>query len=140
MFYLIMKCEPLNDQYECDANRTPISMTNDWRNWYNVNKPDYMFEVYEFINDEFKIIKDYETPMEFGMCLAYYDEDKDNFVFLKKFPNLTRKGILPEEVLERVKGKNTYSYLSRHGYIFWEEKEIPVAYTEYNDERIRPWF
>lgn len=60
MFYLIMKCEPLNDQFECDADRVPISITNDWHNWYNINKPDYMFEVYEFINNEFKIIKDYE--------------------------------------------------------------------------------
>lgn len=140
MFYLIVKCEPLDDQYECDADRRPISITNDWQAWWNSNKPDYQFEVYEFINDEFKIVKRYEETMEEGMCLAYYDEDKDKFVFLKKFPNLTRDDKIPEEVRERMKGKEIDDSLSNCGDISWEENEIPVAYTEYSDNHIWPWF
>lgn len=59
MKYLIVKCEELNDQYECDAYRTPITMTANWKNWCKVKKPKFLFEVYEFVNDNFKLIKEY---------------------------------------------------------------------------------
>ena len=28
--YLVVKCEPLNDQYECEYDRTPICVTTDY--------------------------------------------------------------------------------------------------------------
>ena len=48
MKYLIVKCEPLNDGWECDANRTPITMVDDWRQWEKDSKPqyDYSFLLY----------------------------------------------------------------------------------------------
>ena len=45
--YLIVKCEPLNDQYECDANRIPLCITEDWKN----KAFDCEFEVYEIDED-----------------------------------------------------------------------------------------
>lgn len=44
MKYLIVKFDYLNDQYECDADRVPMYLTDDWVN----NAPtDYDYEVYE---------------------------------------------------------------------------------------------
>lgn len=31
--YLVVKCYELHDQWECDADRIPVCMTNDWRKW-----------------------------------------------------------------------------------------------------------
>ena len=50
--YLIVKYEPLNDQYECDANRIPLCITEDWKN----KAFDCEFEVYE-INEDGNICK-----------------------------------------------------------------------------------
>lgn len=68
--YLIVKCEELFDQYECDANREPIFLVDDWEKWYWENRPDYKFEVYKFEDDkECTFEKSYDTPMERGMAL-----------------------------------------------------------------------
>lgn len=45
--YLIVKCEPLNDQYECDANRIPLCITEDWKSVI----PKCEFEVYKINGD-----------------------------------------------------------------------------------------
>lgn len=62
MKYLIMSCVELGDQWECDADRTPITMCDDWKSWYAKNKKkiDYCFEVYEFNGEEFLLIKNYD--------------------------------------------------------------------------------
>lgn len=61
MKYLIMRCEELNDQYETDACRWPITMTDDWMDWYNKTNPTYLFEVYKYDDEEgeFTLIKEY---------------------------------------------------------------------------------
>ena len=59
MKYLIVKCEPLYDQYECDCDRTPLYMTDDWQ-----QEKDYRFEVYELKpNNTFECIKDWDEPI-----------------------------------------------------------------------------
>lgn len=53
--YLIMKCDELSDQYECDADRSPVCLVDDWA-YYN----EYGYEVYEILkNNTFKLIKSY---------------------------------------------------------------------------------
>ena len=64
--YLIVKCVELDDQWECDAKRTPITLTNDWRNWYETEKPKYLFEVYEFTKGNFHRRKEYDQKMKRG--------------------------------------------------------------------------
>lgn len=46
MKYLIIKCTDLEDQYECDADREPICITDDYTD-YKV----YGYEVYEIKTD-----------------------------------------------------------------------------------------
>ena len=54
--YLIMECNELSDQYECDADRSPICLIDNWA-YYN----KYGYEVYEVLkNNTFKLIKNYE--------------------------------------------------------------------------------
>ena len=53
--YLIVRCDPLSDQYECDANRTPICVTDDYHNY---SEDDY--EVYAIYKDgRIKIVREW---------------------------------------------------------------------------------
>lgn len=77
--YLIMKCEELDDQYECDANREPMFLVDDWEEWYRKNHPNYKFEVYEFEDEEeCTLVKQYEEAMEKGMALYFWDADDNH--------------------------------------------------------------
>ena len=102
MKYLIMKCEELNDQYECDANRTPMMLVD---NWKSLGILPYCFEVWENTPDGFKCIKNYEDFVEEGMAFGYYDwseeydGDAPKFHLIKKFPNRTRKAKCPSDIL-----------------------------------------
>ena len=61
--YLIMQCKLLGDQWECDANRTPLVMVNNYEEWLLKNIDMdllYQFEVYELIEDKFKLILSYD--------------------------------------------------------------------------------
>lgn len=52
--YLVVKCEPLNDQYECDADRTPICVTNDYSKYNNEE-----YEIYAIYKDNrIKLIRE----------------------------------------------------------------------------------
>lgn len=134
--YLIMECHELGDQWECDAERTPVTLTEDWRKWYEDTDPSYPFEVYEFVNGKFYLAKAYDTPMEEGMVYAYYDED-DNAVPLKKFPNATRDDPVPDYIMKRAKKGAEYDNCLRScGHISWMEGDVLYCYTEYYDHRI----
>ena len=61
MKYLIMKCEGLIDQWETDAARDPITMVDDWKKWEKEFKPKWSYEVYEFNNNNFTLIKEWEV-------------------------------------------------------------------------------
>lgn len=88
MKYLIMKCTLLNDQYECDADREPICMTDDPTPY------GYGYEVYEVQGDGSLVrIKEIEDAREEGMALyRWHEDDPDGSSpeALMKFPNLTR--------------------------------------------------
>ena len=92
MKYLIIKCDELGDQWECDANRTPVCITNDY------SKYGYGYEVYELLADNtFKLIKDYEDTIEEGFAIyEYFDDGSVNLY--EKFPNMTRDDITKSQV------------------------------------------
>lgn len=138
MKYLIIKCDELGDQYECDANRTPITMTDNWMEWYKKTSPDYYFEVYEFKNNEFILVKNYETSMEQGMAFVMFnDDDEDEFTIIERFPNFDRNKTMPKTLRKRaLKGEDFDDSLRNCGYVSWFEKGTLYAYTEYYDNRI----
>lgn len=137
MMFLIMKCEPLDDQWECDANRIPLMVTADWH--ANIPKDCY-FEVWE-INDDGQIgkcIKDYETSMEQGMVFGYWDElsTKEQFIALKKYPNRTRENKCPSDVRKQfIACADVDNCLERSGYISGldESNQRYYVYGEYFD-------
>lgn len=58
MKYLIVKCEELDDGWECDARRTPMYITDNWKK----KRPKYPFEVYEILSSgSLKLIKHYDN-------------------------------------------------------------------------------
>lgn len=70
--YLIIKCEALGDQWECDANRTPLCMVTDY------SKYGLGYEVWERKADgSFERIKDYEEALEEGFALYSWDENEE---------------------------------------------------------------
>ena len=70
--YLIIQCEALNDQWECDAMRTPLCMVNDY------SKYGLGYEIWERQADNsFKLIKDYEEALEKGFSLYSWDVDEE---------------------------------------------------------------
>lgn len=73
MLYLVIKCSELGDQWECDANREPVCLTED------ISKYGLGYEVYKVNPDNtFTLIKDYESALEYGMALYYWDKDDTN--------------------------------------------------------------
>lgn len=53
--FLIIRCDELSDQYECDADRVPIRITEDTKNYRK-----YGYEIYEIYNDgHLKLIQEY---------------------------------------------------------------------------------
>lgn len=147
--YLIMRCDELGDQYECDANRTPICLVENWEMWYDENKPDYRFEVYEVIDNTVgDIVKDYEIPIEKGMALYYwsdeilelYDDNVPTPVVVKKWENRTRHDLIPDEVKEQMNCEDVYEFedwLRGGGVINWRHKKEDDKlwfYGEYYDD------
>lgn len=69
--YLIIKCDELGDQWECDANRTPVCLTD---NYDKYNKRGY--EVYQIkTNGTFELIRNYEDITNERMCLYYWNDE-----------------------------------------------------------------
>lgn len=104
--YLIVKFEECGDQWECDGDRTPMFMTDDWERDY----PDYEFEVYELKADgTFKLLGGSSTssanvllpPKCEGMALTVWGEADEPEEVLLDFPSLTpfqRDFQIPQEV------------------------------------------
>ena len=58
MKYLIVKCIPLDDQYECDADRIPLCVTEDYSTYKNV----FGYEVWKIQkNGNLKKIQNYDN-------------------------------------------------------------------------------
>ena len=71
MKYLIIKCSELSDQYECDADRTPVCLTDDFEKY-----DKYGYEIYEITSENtFELIKAYDTSSNQGVAIyKWYDE------------------------------------------------------------------
>ena len=92
MQYLIIKCEALNDQFECDAKRIPIRVTEE------IHEYGYGYEIWRIEeNGELTLYKEYEEPLESGMAL-YKWEDEDDIdseepsqpIVIRRYPNKNR--------------------------------------------------
>ncbi len=58
--YLIIKCKPLGDQWECDAHRIPICITEDYTPYIG-----YGYEIYKIRNDgKIEQLKYYEEEIK----------------------------------------------------------------------------
>lgn len=145
MLYLIMRCDELGDQYECDADRTPITLVEDWKDWAKNHTPDYAYEVWQYNDDNtFSCIKEYGALTE-GMAFYYWDEEEDceenKPHIIAKFPSLTRKSAVPSIVKQTIK-KGAYTWdgeegvddeLTNCGFISWDNKEHRYyVYGEYS--------
>jgi hypothetical protein len=104
MKYLIIQCEPLNDPYECDADRTPVCMTDDPTQY------GYGYEIWEVQEDgTFVRIKEYDTANESGMALYFWRddaEDGDAPEVLVKFPGMTRWEVTAEVLANVIRMAN----------------------------------
>ena len=92
MKYLIVRCDELGDQYECDANREPVCMTD------NYDKYGFGYEVYELQPDgTFELIKDYCEALEEGIAVCCWDKEADAYevepTVLTKFVGKTKEEV-----------------------------------------------
>lgn len=150
--YLIIACDELGDQYECDANREPITMTEDWKAWYKKENPDYCFEVWEFNGQSFERIKDYDCPMEEGMIFLAGNandldlEDEDSYTIMGKYPDLDRHSPLPQNVLTLFNKRDfeedgdSIESLHNCGSLAFYHGDTAYVYTEYHDNKISSWY
>lgn len=70
MKYLVVKCDELGDQFECDADRTPICLTDDYSNY---DKRGY--EIYEVNSDgTFTLIREYEETTNYIICVCNWGD------------------------------------------------------------------
>lgn len=104
--YLVVKCKELGDQYECDADRTPMFMCDSWEDL----ELNYAFEVWEFMNNgQFERIKDYDEPPTKGsIVLAYFPDGFDPDYIILTQTNIffaSTSHAMPKEVAELFKIK-----------------------------------
>lgn len=72
--YLVVKCDELGDQFECDANRTPVCVVNDYTDY---NKRGY--EIYQiYIDGSLEKIRDYEEVTDEYISYCEYNEDESS--------------------------------------------------------------
>lgn len=153
--YLIVKCEELSDQYECDADREPMFLVDDWEDWFNKNHPTYQFEVYKFVDDEeAELVKQYVDSMNEGMALYYWDNDEVDHedvapTVIARYKDYGRHSTVPEEVWkvfrqgaywsdgDEFTEKDFKKDLKNCGYVSWVDKEYEKywVYGHYEDGR-----
>ena len=116
MKYLIVRCEELGDAWECDANRTPVCMTDD------PSPYGRGYEVYELQEDGFfEKVKEYEEASEEGMALYRWKMDEEGDIedvapeVLEKYPCLDRSDVTLEMVS---------AIAERVGFVEYDAEEI----------------
>lgn len=94
MKYLIIECEELLDQYECEVHRTPLCMTDDASKYEH----EFGYEIYEVKDDgTFSRIKEYDdTCGNWGMAIYFWKneddiEEKLPDIVYEKFPQANSK-------------------------------------------------
>lgn len=73
------------------TNHVPVTMTEDWYNWYIENEPDYDFIVYEYKNNKFiyTTCSDEIEPLGTMFAIVHENVDgygTDKFDIIKKYP------------------------------------------------------
>ena len=88
MKYLIIECNELGDQWECDADRTPICITND------PSKYGKGYDIWKILEDgSLEQIKKYDEAIEEGMALYCWEEGREEDdlpTVIEKYPNKHR--------------------------------------------------
>ena len=105
MKYLIVECRELGDQWECDADRTPICVTDD------PSKYGRGHEVWEILSDgNLKKIRDYDEALEEGMALYYWEEGREEEAptVIEKYPNKDRDSF-SKSFLKKLKARVKFS-------------------------------
>ena len=86
--YLIVKCEELGDQWECDADRCPLCLVED------CSKYGVGYEVYKVLKDgTFQKVKNYDEATEEGMAVYFWQdgkEEEDEPTIREKWKNMER--------------------------------------------------
>ena len=104
MRYLIVKTHPLNDQYECDAEREPYKVVEDWR---KEKLKDCMKFTKSMEDGSLTLVKEYISALESGMALYFFNEEDDweevEPTVIYKFPDMTRHDKVPKNVKQYVK-------------------------------------
>lgn len=126
--YLIVECEELSDQWECDCNRTPICITDE------KGVEEYLilgYEIYSILPDgKLEKIKDYwegkEEEEESG-CAVFLWGDNDEITILKKLDIKQVKDISLKQVKELKKEFNLKQSAQE---IFDDCRKYGVYYNE----------
>ena len=72
MKYLIVECHKLGDQWECDADRTPICITE------NPSEYGVGYEVWKILSDgTLEKIRGYDKALEEGMALYSWKNEEE---------------------------------------------------------------
>lgn len=130
--YLIVKCDELGDQWECDANRTPVCLTDDYTPYWKIG-----YEVYEVLsNNHFKLIKDYETCGKEGYAVYWWGENEDYeidkpHIMEKLKKEITNRDQITKSMIKKIKLKHGF-----HGSIEEIYRDIQAigAYRESFDD------
>lgn len=132
--YLIMKYDDSGEWCET----TPITLTENWKEWHKQSKPKYKYEVYEFRNDGFFLVKDSDGSLESGMAIVRYEKrlgNWENETVIMKFPNRTRDKKIPESMKKHAKEAIEVDdeWLRSCGYVLYDCGRYVYLYTEYDD-------
>lgn len=152
--YLIVKCEPLSDQYECDCDRKPMFLVDDWADWFEKNHPTYPFEVYKCVDEEEATLeKAYDEALENGMALYFWNTDDDHGevapTVIAHYKDYDRYSKVPDEVWkvfrqgaywaddDEMTEEEFERDLDCSGFASWEDKEHKKfwVYGDYADGR-----
>lgn len=152
--YLIVKCTELGDQYECDADREPMFLVDNWEEWFQENRPTYRFEVYKFVDEEEATLeKTYEEVFDTGMALYFWNMDDDHEevapTVIAHYKDYNRNKKVPDKVWsifrqgaywaddEKMTEEQFKKDLKCCGYVSWDDKEHKKfwVYGHYEDGR-----
>ena len=80
MMYLVVECTELSDQFECDANREPICLTEDYAKYNRMG-----YEIYKVNEDNtFTLIRNYDDVTKKEIVVTYWEEinteDEDDLI------------------------------------------------------------
>lgn len=80
--YLVVKCNELSDQYECDCDRIPVCVTDE--RGVEEYHQRWGYEIYSILSDgKLKKIRDYDE-VKSGCAVYLWNHDDDRITMLKE--------------------------------------------------------